>query len=150
MWYDMGKSSSETIYRAELSMGNTSLILKAFFYRRIRPGGTIPLCIFHMIFISIIEVIRVLKNLPHCVLRSTPSCALLSHSDRTLPRHIWFLARLITTNNVHTVLRIPLGPHSYVQILHQVTAVSRKERRDYCTAWLQDGKLMTQRYRWVR
>lgn len=32
------------------------------FYPRIRPGGTIRLCIFHMIFISIIEVIRVLKS----------------------------------------------------------------------------------------
>lgn len=30
MWYDVGRSSSETIYRAEASMGNTSLTLKAF------------------------------------------------------------------------------------------------------------------------
>lgn len=30
MWYDVGRSSSETIYRAEASMGNTRLTLKAF------------------------------------------------------------------------------------------------------------------------
>lgn len=41
-------------------------------------------------------------NIPHYVHISSPySCALISHSDRTLPRHIWFLIRLIMSNNVH-------------------------------------------------
>ena len=40
------------------------------------------------------------KAMPHYVHFSGPGCALISHSDRTLPRHIWFLARLIMTNNV--------------------------------------------------
>lgn len=31
---------------------------------------------------------------------NNPTCALISHSDRTLPRHIWFLVRLIMFNNV--------------------------------------------------
>lgn len=45
------------------------------------------------------------RNLPQRVLLR--SCALLSHSGRTLPRHIWFLARLITSNNVHTAAQHP-------------------------------------------
>lgn len=39
---------------------------------------------------------------------------------------------------------IPLGLLSHVQILYQVTAVSGKERKDYCTQGLRDGELMTQ------
>lgn len=41
-------------------------------------------------------------ELCHIVFTSAgPGCALVSHSDRTLPRHIWFLARLIMSNNVY-------------------------------------------------
>ena len=31
---------------------------------------------------------------------TVPRCAPVSHSGRTLPRHIWFLIRLIMSNNV--------------------------------------------------
>lgn len=53
----------------------TRVLFWKLFYRRIRPGGTIPLCIFHMIFISTIEVIRVLKSATMCSRQRSELCS---------------------------------------------------------------------------
>lgn len=53
----------------------TQVLFWKLFYRRIRPGGTIPLCIFHMIFISTIEVIRVLKSATLCSPQRSELCS---------------------------------------------------------------------------
>lgn len=114
-----GKRSRETICGAELS-GMRNASLRRFIVKNTGEHGLevasvrFPYDIHSPLLRSNVthEVTRVpALYAPHYDHFNSPSCALVSHSRRTLPGHIWFLVRLIMSNNVCS---IPLGPHSYV------------------------------------
>lgn len=73
-------------------------------------------------------------KMPHCVHCSSPGCALLSQSSRSLPRHIWFLARLCFCAS--------LWGSIHMFRYHWVMTVSWRERRDHCVCWSQDQDWM--------
>lgn len=71
--------------------------------------------------------------MPHRDRVNGPGCALVSHSDHTLLRHIWFLVRLIMSNNVCSSAQASGAAFICVDVT-PVMNVSWKKRRHHCAS----------------
>lgn len=76
-----------------------------------------------------------------------PVCALISHSGRTLPRHIWLLVRLIMSNNIYGSAHPSRAPFMRLDLAPGHESLADGKKRLLCTVALRrwDWKECVQR-----